>query len=138
MIVRGRRLWLLAPAAYLLPLAAQGGSPARRGPRAERRWMERSSALVEAARRHASVGDFRRDILAHREELREIVRAGSNAPAPLLQLHRTMILMNALLNAASECHAGGRLACPPDLMRQMEEQLKSGFEQLGALEKAGR
>jgi hypothetical protein len=46
-----------------------------------------------------------------------------------------MILMNALLHAASECHAGGRLLCPPELMQQIEHQLAAGFRQLGAIEK---
>lgn len=136
-VVRGRRFWLLAPIALLPSFAASGNPVPKRGQRAERQWMERSAALVEAARQHAGVGDFRRDILAHRERLREIVRAGKNAPAPELELHRNMILMNALLNAASECHSGGRLACPPDLMRQMEAQLTTGFAQLRVIEKGG-
>jgi hypothetical protein len=80
------------------------------------------------------VADFRRDIGAHRERLREIVRAAKAPPAPLTELHRSMILMNALLHAAAECHAGGRLVCPPELMQQIEHQLALGFRQLGALE----
>lgn len=100
----------------------------------ERAWFERSAALAKAARENASVVEFRRDILAHRETLREIVRANSNPPSEILQLQRSMILMNALLNAASECHSGGRVVCPADLMHRIDEQLKTGFAQLSAIE----
>ena len=62
------------------------------------------------------------------------MRTNKSPPPPLLQLHRTMILTNALLNAASECHSGGRLMCPPDLMQQMEEQVRNAFAQLDAIE----
>lgn len=80
------------------------------------------------------MGDFRRDILEHRERLRSIVRSGKNAPPNLQQLHRSMVLTNALLNAASECHAGGRLVCPADLMQQLEAQVRADRAQLGAIE----
>jgi hypothetical protein len=126
---------LLAPAAWLLPGAAALAAPARRRLPAERAWFERSAALARAAKANASVADFRRDILEHRERLRAIVRAAGKPSASVLDLHRTMILMNALLHAAADCHSGGRLVCPPELMAQIEAQLAVGFRRLGAIEK---
>lgn len=100
----------------------------------ERAWFERAAVLGKAAKAHASVADFRRDILAHRESLREIVRANPNPRSDILQLQRSMILMNALLHAAAECHSGGRVVCPADLIHRIDEQLKAGFGQLDAVE----
>lgn len=97
--------------------------------------MERSAALVGAVKARANVAEFRRDVQEHRERLRAIVRDAASPPAAVLELHRSMILMHALLHAASECHAGGRLQCPPELMQQIEHQLGVGFRQLGAVEK---
>jgi hypothetical protein len=130
-----RRLLVLAPAAWLLPCASASAAPTGQRRPAERAWMERSAALARAAKAHANVGDFRRDVQEHRERLRGIVRAAGKPAESVAELHRSMILMNALLHAASECHAGGRLQCPPELMRQIEHQLAVGFRQLGALEK---
>lgn len=96
--------------------------------------MDRSAALVNAAREHANVADFRRQIQEHRERLREIVRASKNPPPQMLQLQRSMIVTNALLNAASECHSGGRVTCPADLMRRLDEQVGAGYAQLKAIE----
>jgi len=130
-----RRLLVLAPAAWLLacaPAIAARTAPRHRG---ERAWMERSAVLVRAVKARANVADFRRDVQEHRERLRGIVRAAGKPGASLLELHRSMILMNALLHAASECHAGGRLLCPPELMQQIDHQLAAGFRQLGAIEK---
>jgi len=126
-------LWLLAAAAWLIPCAR--AAPAGKRLKAERAWIERSAALARAAKENANVADFRRDIGAHRERLREIVRAAGKSPANVADLHRSMILMNALLHAAADCHSGGRLVCPPELMRQIEHQLAAGFDQLGAIEK---
>lgn len=141
-----RRLWLAALLACLLPATpafAAVAKPARpaaakQARAAERAWIERSVALAKAAKEHAILGDFRRDILEHRERLRAIVRANPKPPGPLLGLHRSMILTNALLNAASECHSGGRLACPADLMRQIEAQLKADLAHLNAVERGAR
>lgn len=125
---RTRRLWVMAAAAWLLPGVSAGAARAQGAPGAERQWIERSAALAAAAKRHARVADFRRDIDEHRERLREIVRSAGSHPSPsVLQLHRSMILINALLHAAAECHAGGRLVCPADLMRQLDEQIASGL-----------
>lgn len=135
---RARRLWLLAPAVWLLPWNAAAAVPAKEGRSAERAWIERSAALARAAKEHAIVADFRRDIQEHRERLREIVRSNRNPPPRMLELQRSMILTNALLNAASECYSGGRLVCPADLMRQIDERLKIDFEQLNAIERGAR
>ena len=130
---RSRRELILACGACLLACAALPATAKNARP-AERGWIEQSSALVKAAKGHANVADFRHDVRRHHERLREIVRANRNPPPAVLRLHRTMILTFALLNAASECHSGGRLACPEDLMRNLEEQLRVGFEQLRVLE----
>ncbi len=101
--------------------------------------MERSAALADAARHHAAAADFHRDIEAHRDALRQIVRSDAGkTPQPVLRLHRTMILVNALLHAAAECQQGGRLVCPADLMRQLDGQIRDGFAQLDAIGKASR
>lgn len=122
---------------WLLPGVSAAAARAQAAPSAEQRWIERSAALAAAAKRHASVADFRRDIEEHRERLREIVRSGGSNPSPsLLQLHRSMILINALLHAAAECHAGGRLVCPADLMRRLEEQIATGFALVKAVQEA--
>ncbi|HXZ49497.1 MAG TPA: hypothetical protein VEG27_10775 [Usitatibacter sp.] len=134
---RGRRLWITAFAAGLLPGLVRAGPPAPGLRTAERRWLERSAELAGEAQRHAVATDFRREIEAHREELRAIVRNdGEKTPASVQQLHRTMILVNALLHAAAECHQGGRLVCPADLMRELVGQVGQGFAQLDAIEKA--
>ena len=57
---------------------------------------------------------------------------------PVIRLHRTMILVNALLHAAAECQQGGRLVCHADLMRQLDGQIAEAFAQLDAIEKASR
>jgi hypothetical protein len=129
---------MLASAACLLRWNAASAAPAKSARSAERAWIERSAALAKAAKGHANVADFRRDIGEHRERLRDIVRAARNPPPNVLELQRSMILTNALLNAASECHSGGRLVCPADLMRQIEGQLKIDFAQLNAIERGAR
>lgn len=133
---RGRRLWLAA----LVCLGASGWARAAAGSRvAERRWIERSARLADAARHHAAAADFHRDVEAHRDKLRQIVRSESGKTAqPVIRLHRTMILVNALLHAAAECQQGGRLVCPADLMRQLDGQIAEAFAQLDAIEKASR
>ena len=125
----------MAAATCLLAWIPARPALARRTLPAERAWIERSAALAKAAKEHANAAEFRRDIEAHRERLREIVRANRNPPPGLLQLQRSMILTNALLNAASQCHSGGRLMCPADLMHDLEAQLRTAFAQLGALER---
>jgi hypothetical protein len=129
-------MWMLAPCGWALACFAGGVAAAPARKRAERAWIERSAALTRTVKASGDVAEFRRDLREHRERLREIVRAAGTPPPPVLELHRSMILMHALLHAASECHAGGRLLCPPDLMRQIEEQLAVGFRQLDAVEKA--
>lgn len=133
-----RRLVILAPALWLLGGALAQAKPAGPRLRAERAWFERSAALTRAVKARAGVADFRRDVGEHRERLRAIVKAAGKADAGVLDLQRSMILMNALLHAAAECHSGGRLLCPPELMLQIENQLETGFRQLGALEKGAR
>ncbi|MBL8341015.1 MAG: hypothetical protein JNL30_06050 [Rubrivivax sp.] len=105
---------------------------------AERAWVERAAALALAAKRSVEVAEFRRDIDAHRVALRRIVQAHPNPPEPVLKLHRVMVLTNALLHAAAECHVGGRIVCPADLMQHIEDQVRNGFEHLHALEAGSR
>lgn len=135
----GRRLWLIAAAAWLSPRVSNAAPQGSRAGAEERRWLERSASLADAARQHAAVADFRGRIEEHREQLRRIVRSddGNAAPA-VLQLHRSMILVNALLHAAAECQVSGRLMCPADLMRQLDQQIAAGFVQVSAVEKAPR
>lgn len=111
-------------------LAARGKPPIAR----ERAWVERSQALAQSAKANVGVADFRRDIVAHRERLRELVRARPDAPPAVVQLQRSMILINALLNAASECHSGGRIVCPADLLERIDHQLRVTVEHLRAAE----
>ncbi len=127
---------MIASAACLLPWAAASAGKNAYSP--ERAWIERSAALANAAKGHADAAEFRREIREHRERLREIVRSTMNPPDKMLALQRSMILTNALLNAASECHSGGRLMCPADLIRQIDAQLKIDFAQLGAVERGTR
>ncbi len=125
----------MAAATCLLAWIPVRQALAKRTLLAERAWIERSAVLAREAKEHASAADFRREIEAHRERLREIVRAIPNPPPGLLQLQRSMILTNALLNAASQCQSGGRLMCPADLMHDLEAELRTAFAQLGALER---
>jgi hypothetical protein len=118
------------------PVHATTGKRASRP--AERAWVERAAALALAAKRNVEVAEFRRDVDAHRVALRQIVQANPNPPEHVLKLHRVMVLTNALLHAAAECHVGGRIVCPADLMQHIEDQVRNGFEQLHALEAGGR
>ncbi|MGA9031684.1 MAG: hypothetical protein WB402_04105 [Sulfuricaulis sp.] len=101
---------------------------------AERAWIERAEALVAAAKGHANAAGFRQDVEAQRERLREIVRQEGPRPMPeRRQLHVSMILLNALLKSASDCHQGGRVVCPADLIRQLDAQVKVVYAQLKAV-----
>lgn len=98
-------------------------------------WIERAETLVAAAKGHANAAGFRRDVETHRERLREIVRGEGPQPTPeLRQLHVSMILLNALLKSASDCHQGGRVVCPADLIRQLDAQVKLVHGQLKAVQ----
>jgi hypothetical protein len=111
-------------------------APARTGggTSAERAWIERAEALVAAAKGHANAAGFRRDVEEHRERLREIVRQAGPQPTPeRRQLHVSMILLNALLKSASDCHQAGRVVCPADLIRQLDAQVKVAYAQLKAV-----
>ncbi len=130
-----RRQWIVASATFLLSWIVPCAAQAKNVRPAERAWIERSADLARAAKQHAIAADFQREIDAHRERLRQIVLANRNPPPRLLQLHRSMILTNALLNAAAQCHSGGRLLCPPELMLELEAQLRTAFAQLASLER---
>jgi hypothetical protein len=100
----------------------------------ENDWIERAAALVAAARANADATTFQREVQAHRERLREIVRAAGSAPPPdRRQLHVSMMLLNALLKSASDCHRAGRITCPAELMRQLDAQVATARAQLKAL-----
>lgn len=101
---------------------------------AESEWIERAAALVTAARTHADAATFQREVQAHRERLREIVRAAGSAPPPeRRQLHVSMMLLNALLKSASDCQRAGRITCPAELLRQLDAQVATARAQLRAL-----
>jgi len=105
------------------------------GVAAERAWIEHAGRLVAAAKGHANVAEFRQDVEAQRERLREIVRQEGSQPTPeRRQLHVSMILLNALLKSASDCHQGGRVVCPAQLLRQLDEQVRLVQGQLKALQ----
>lgn len=126
-------------ALWALPAAPAHATTEKRASRpAERAWVERAAALALAAKRNVELAEFRRDIDAHRVALRKIVQANPNPPEHVLKLHRVMVLTNALLHAAAECHVGGRIVCPADLMQHIEDQVRNGFEHLHALEAGGR
>lgn len=87
----------------------------------ERAWVETAIQLVEAADSgRAEALAFRRQVQQSREALREMVRVADPDDRARFQ---NMILMVALLDAAAACHRGGVIVCPPDLMRQMREQI---------------
>jgi len=105
------------------------------GVAAERAWIERAETLVAAAKGHAVATEFQRDVEVQRERLRGIVRQEGPQPTPeLRQLHVSMILLNALLKSASDCHQGGRVVCPAQLLRQLDAQVKVVQGQLKAVQ----
>ena len=105
------------------------------GVAAERAWIERAATLVTAAKGHAVAAEFQQDVEVQRERLREIVRQEGPQPrSDLRQLHVSMILLNALLKSASDCHQGGRVVCPAQLLRQLDEQVKLVQGQLKAVQ----
>lgn len=115
-------------------LAAPGKAlPTDTGTTAAHIWLEQASQLVDAARDRAPAGAFRKRVIAAREQLRGIVRAGQ-ARADLHELHINLVLLQSLLQAASDCHRGGRVLCPPSLMRQLDTQLAAARTRLSALE----
>jgi hypothetical protein len=123
--------WLAA--AMFLGLATSAWSAG--GVAAERAWIERAEALVVMAKGPANAALFRQDVETQRERLREIVRQEGPRPTPeLRQLHVSMILLNALLKSAADCHQGGRLVCPAELIRQLDAQVKVVNQQLEAVQ----
>lgn len=101
----------------------------------ERAWIERAEALVTAAKGHADAADFQRDVRAHRERLREIVRrAGPEPAAELRQLHASMVLLDALLKSASDCQHAGHVVCEANLIRRLDAQLEAARARLKAAE----
>lgn len=128
---RARLLAVLAGFLLCIPYHLATAQSARS---VERVWIERSEALMEAAKGNADMAGFRRDVQAHREKLRELVAANKDAAPQKRQLHLSMVLINALLNSASECHAGGRVVCPAELMQQLQGQIKATYAQLNVIE----
>lgn len=125
--------------ALLLVLLGLSSLAAADSVAAERAWVDGAEALVAAARSHAEASRFQQDVQAHRERLRHIVRlAGPTPPPARRELHTAMILLNALLKSASDCHRGGRIVCPADLMRQLEAQVQTVRARLQALENEQR
>lgn len=129
---RRKEQWWLVTAVFLcLSMTAWSAG----GVSAERAWIERAEALVAAAKGHANATGFRQDVEVQRERLREIVRQEGPQPTPeRRQLHVSMILLNALLKSASDCHQGGRLVCPAELIQQLDAQVKVVHGQLKAVQ----
>lgn len=129
---RRKEQWLLVTAVFLC-LSTTAWSAG--GVAAERAWIERAEALVAAAKGYANAAGFRQDVEVQRERLREIVRQEGPQPTPeRRQLHVSMILLNALLKSASDCHQGGRVVCPAELIRQLDAQVKVVHAQLKAVQ----
>ncbi len=100
----------------------------------ERTWIERAEALVTAAKGHAEVAAFQRDVQAHRERLRGIVRRAGPEPIPeRRQLHASMVLLDALLKSASDCQQAGHVVCEANLIRRLDAQLEAARAQLKAV-----
>lgn len=132
--MRWHGMWRIAAAVFLLSSPASVWSDDATA--TERDWIQRAEALVTAARSHADAARFQGDVQAHRERLRDIVRRAGPTPAPeRRQLHGSMILLNALLKSAADCHRAGRIVCPADLMRQLDVQVRTAWTQLKALER---
>jgi hypothetical protein len=130
--MRRREEWWWVATAVLLCMSAPVWAAGEVS--AERAWIERAEALVAAAKGHANATGFRQDVEAQRERLREIVRQEGPRPMPeRRQLHVSMILLNALLKSASDCHQGGRVVCPAELIRQLDAQVKVVYAQLKAV-----
>ena len=128
------RLQIVACLASAVLLGIDLGAAAAAPVQSENDWIERAEALVAAARGHADAATFQREVQAHRERLREIVRAAGSTPPPQRrQLHVSMMLLNALLKSASDCHRAGRITCPAELLRQLEAQVAMARAQLKAL-----
>ncbi|HYA39436.1 MAG TPA: hypothetical protein VEI74_14305 [Candidatus Methylomirabilis sp.] len=129
---RPEQRWRLIAAVLLwLSTTAWAGG----GVAAESTWIEHAEGLVAAAKGHADVAQFRQDVETQRERLREIVRQEGPQPTPeRRQLHVSMILLNALLKSASDCHQGGRVVCPAQLLRQLDEQVNVVQGQLRAVQ----
>ncbi|MCO6411291.1 MAG: hypothetical protein J5I92_00975 [Thiogranum sp.] len=125
---------IAAPALVAAWLLSQPGLPAAAmtGP-AESQWLNQTAGLIEAARTRAPVGEFRERVIAQREWLRDIVRAGQGRDE-LRALHVNLVLLQTLLQSAADCHQAGRILCPPDLMRQLEAQLARARSGLTILE----
>jgi hypothetical protein len=101
----------------------------------ERGWIERAEALVAAARGHAEAAGFQRDVQAHRERLRGIVRdAGPEPTSERRQLHASMVLLDALLKSASDCQQVGHVVCEANLIRRLDAQLEAARARLRAVE----
>lgn len=129
---RRHERWLLLTTVFF-SLSATAWSAG--GVAAERAWIERAEALVAAAKGRANAVEFRQDVEAQRERLREIVRQEGPQPTPeRRQLHVSMILLNALLQSASDCHQGGRVLCPAELIRQLDAQVKTVQTQIKAVQ----
>lgn len=129
--MRRREEWWWVATAVLLCMSAPVWAAGEVS--AERAWIERAEAMVTAAKGHANAAGFRQDVEQQREWLREIVRQEGPQPKPeRRQLHISMILLNALLKSASDCHQGGRVVCPAELIRQLDTQVKVVHGQLKA------
>jgi len=128
---RKERWWLVTAVFLCLSTTAWAGGAVA----AESAWIERAKGLVAAAKGNANVAEFRQDVEVQRERLREIVRQEGPQPTPeRRQLHVSMILLNALLKSASDCHQGGRVVCPVQLLRQLDAQVKLVQGQLKAVQ----
>jgi hypothetical protein len=129
--------WRSAPVVVCAGLFFYWGIPAWGGDAAseERAWIERAEALVTAAKGHAEAAGFQRNVQAHRERLRGIVRRAGPEPTPeRRQLHASLVLLDALLKSASDCQQAGHVVCEANLIRRLDAQLEAARAQLKAVE----
>ena len=124
--------WIAAMAAIVVCLSTD--ARATGGASAERAWINGAATLVTMAKSHTAEAGFQWEVEQSRERLREIVLQAGPHPTPQRkQLFVAMIMLNALLESASECHEGGVMVCPATLIWQLNAQVKTALAQLKAM-----
>jgi hypothetical protein len=115
------------------------GTPtaSNRGPElTEKAWVEQAERLVVAVTTTTpNAAEFRRDVHTSRTQLRQLMQKRENpVPVEKQQLHKTLILLDALLDAAAKCQTGNVVICPPFLVQGLNAQLKNAQAQLAVIE----
>jgi hypothetical protein len=106
----------------------------------EKSWIAQAEKLVVTVTTTTpDAVEFRRDVRTSRAQLRQLVRtSGKQVSTDRQQLHETMILLDALLDAAAKCQSGNVIVCPPFLVQGLNAQLKNAHNQLATFERAHR